>query len=175
MTSAQSEPAFLRPAGHDAGHVRPIDLFFDLVYVLAITQLTHHLVGHLDWRSAAETGVMFVGVWAGWINTAWMTNYFEVRLRGIRIGLLLLMLAGLIMSASIPEAFESRGLPFAIGLSAVLCGGTGWFAILLRHRHRLSMVLERVLVWWAAVGIPPLLVQRDSRSGPDGRPQRRMR
>jgi low temperature requirement protein LtrA len=44
--------------------VSPLELFFDLVFVLAIGQLTHHLLAHLTWRGGAETVVMLIGVWA---------------------------------------------------------------------------------------------------------------
>ena len=50
--------------------VRPVELFFDLVYVLAVTQLTHHLLDHLSLRGAGETLLLLLAVWGAWIYTS---------------------------------------------------------------------------------------------------------
>jgi low temperature requirement protein LtrA len=90
----------LRARGEGIAEVRAIELFFDLVYVLAVTQMTHHLVEHLTWRGAAETGPLLLGVWGVWHYTSWFTNFFEPDARPVRVFLLVLMLLSLIMSAS---------------------------------------------------------------------------
>ena len=56
--------------GHDASHVEPIELFYDVVYVLAVTQLTRHLLDDLSFRGAIETLILFLAVWAAWIHIA---------------------------------------------------------------------------------------------------------
>jgi low temperature requirement protein LtrA len=49
-----------------SAEVSPLELFFDLVFVFAVSQLSHHLLEHLDWRGAAETGVLLVGIFGVW-------------------------------------------------------------------------------------------------------------
>jgi low temperature requirement protein LtrA len=152
--------------GDGRGEVRPVELFFDLVYVLAITQLTHHLLEHLTLRGALETFVLLLAVWGAWINTAWITNYFDLAPRAVRLVLLALMLAGLVMSAAIPEAFDAKGPGFVGGFLVVLLGGTGavWAAV--GRSHHLGPVFERVLVWWSIGGVvwlAGLLVEGDAR------------
>ena len=57
---------FRERGGADA-RVAPIELFFDLVYVLAVTQLTHQLLTHLTLRGAVETLLLLVAVWTAWM------------------------------------------------------------------------------------------------------------
>jgi low temperature requirement protein LtrA len=95
------------------------ELFFDLVYVFAVTQLSHLLLGHLTGRGALETGVLLAAVWWAWNSTAWATNWVDPDQPPVRVLLIGLMLLGLIMSAAIPEAFRSRGLEFAVPFVAM--------------------------------------------------------
>jgi low temperature requirement protein LtrA len=144
---------WLRERGEGEGEVTAVELFFDLVYVLAITQLTQFLREHLSLRGAVETLVLLLAVWLGWIHTAWTTNYFDMRPRPVRFMLIGLMLAGLIMSAALPEAFGARGLVFASAFLVILFGGTALLLAGMGRRHRLRAVLLRVLIWWSASGV----------------------
>jgi low temperature requirement protein LtrA len=100
---------WLRERGEGQAEVRPVELFFDLVYVLAVTQLTHHLLDHLSLAGAGETLLLLLAVWGAWIYTSWVTNYFDPDTRPVQLMLLGVMLASLVMSASIPEAFGDQG------------------------------------------------------------------
>jgi low temperature requirement protein LtrA len=51
--------------------VTPLELFFDLVYVFAIGQLSHHLLEHVDLRTGAETAILTLGVFYAWCMVAW--------------------------------------------------------------------------------------------------------
>ncbi len=93
--------------------VTSMELFFDLVYVFAVTQLAHRLLDHLTARGALETLVLFLAVWWSWNYTAWATNWIDPDLEPVRLLLVVLMLISLIMSAAIPDAFGPRGLAFA--------------------------------------------------------------
>jgi low temperature requirement protein LtrA len=136
-----------------AGVVRPIELFFDLVYVLAVTQLTHHLLDHLTLRGAFETLVLLLFVWLGWMHAVWTTNYFDMGARRLRLVLLGVMLASLVMASSLPRAYEDRGFTVAAGIVAILVVGTVVQLVLLGRGNPLRIVLERVIVWWAAWGV----------------------
>ena len=101
------------------GEVATIELFFDLVYVFAFSQLAAFFVGHLTGRGALEMLVLFGGVWWVWNYTAWATNFVDPARIPVRVPLVGLMLASLVMAAAIPEAFGDRGHQFAIALAAM--------------------------------------------------------
>ena len=144
MDRAQ-ESGLLRERTEGTAEVRPVELFFDLVYVLAVTQLTRHLLDHLSLRGAGQTVVLLLAVWEAWINTSWFTNYFEPDARRVRLLMAGLMLASLIMSASIPGAFGGLGLAFAAAYVVLNVGRTVFALVVLGRRHALSGVLLRGL------------------------------
>ena len=116
-----------------------VELFFDLVYVFAITQLSVYLREHLTARGALETLVLFLAVWWAWNYTAWATNWVDPDHAAVRGLMVALMLISLVMSAAIPKAFEGRSVTFTaayVGLqvlrSAFMVGAFG--------RERMSSV-----------------------------------
>jgi low temperature requirement protein LtrA len=58
--------------------VSPLELFFDLVFVFAVSQLSHHLLEHLTWRGAAETLVMLIAVFSVWSYTSFEATVLHV-------------------------------------------------------------------------------------------------
>ncbi|MGZ3584096.1 MAG: low temperature requirement protein A, partial [Ktedonobacterales bacterium] len=107
-----------------AERVTNIELFFDLVYVFAITQLSHHLLGQPTWEGAGQTLLLLAAVWLAWIHTAWATNYLEPERIPMRLLLLALMLLSLVMSAALPEAFGDGGLVVAGAYVIIQVGHT---------------------------------------------------
>src|SRR5947209_19611220 len=85
------------------------ELFFDLVFVFAVTQISHTLLGRLTPLGLAQTTLLFLAVWWVWVYTSLITNWLNPELTAVRILLFSLMLSGLVLSTSIPLAFESRG------------------------------------------------------------------
>ena len=85
------------------------ELFFDLVFVFAVTQISHTLLGRLTPLGLVQTTMLFLAVWWVWVYTSWITNWLNPELTPVRVLLFLLMLGGLVLSTSIPKAFESRG------------------------------------------------------------------
>ncbi|MGY3430927.1 low temperature requirement protein LtrA [Bradyrhizobium sp. USDA 3696] len=85
------------------------ELFFDLVFVFAITQVSHTLLHHFTPLGAVHVAVLFLAVWWVWVYTAWVTNWLDPELTPVRILLFLMMLGGLVLSTTIPTAFEGRG------------------------------------------------------------------
>jgi low temperature requirement protein LtrA len=149
----ETSAGVLRTGPRASGVVLPVELFFDLVYVLAVTQLTHHLLEHLTWRGAGETLVLFLAVWRGWITITWVTSYFDLRARSVRLVLIGLALVSLIMSASLPEAFDERALAFALASGAVLIGSQAFAWASVGRQHPLGTVFERVLIWNLIIGL----------------------
>jgi len=106
--------SLLRPRGdHEQGKVTNIELFFDLVFVYAVTQLSHTLLHQLNLVGALQVLLLFLAVWWVWIFTGWVTNWLDPERPLVRIALLTLMLAGLLLSIALPDAFGARGLLFA--------------------------------------------------------------
>ena len=85
--------------------VTPLELFFDLVYVFAITQLSHLLLDHLTVGGTLETLFLLLAVWWAWVYTTWVTNWFDPDRLPVRLMLVAVMLASLVMSVAIPDAF----------------------------------------------------------------------
>jgi low temperature requirement protein LtrA len=100
------------------------ELFFDLVFVFAVTQVSHTLLGRFTPLGAVQTTLLFLAVWWVWVYTSWITNWLNPERTPVRVMLFALMLGGLVLSTSIPQAFESRGLWFAIAYAAMQVGKT---------------------------------------------------
>jgi low temperature requirement protein LtrA len=133
-----------------AGRVTNIELFFDLVYVFAITQLSHHVLGQPTWEGAGQTLLLLAAVWLAWVYTASVTNYLEPERIQVRLLLLALMLLSLVMSATIPAAFGAGGLVVA-GAYAIIQVGRTSFAILALRGEVLRRTFARVLPWYIVI------------------------
>jgi low temperature requirement protein LtrA len=119
---------------HKGGHapVSYLELFFDLVYVFAITQLSHHVLHHMGKEGLAQALVLFLAVWWAWMFTAWAANWTNPERGPVRIMLLLSMLASLGMAVAMPRAFESTSkgdaVLFAACYAAVQVGRSAFVA-----------------------------------------------
>jgi low temperature requirement protein LtrA len=137
------------------------ELFFDLVFVFAVTQISHTLLGHFTPLGALQTTLLFLAVWWVWVYTSWVTNWLNPELTPVRVLLFLMMLGGLVLSTSIPKAFESRGLWFAVAYAAMQVGRTVFLlASIPPTRPSIRMNAVRILVWlsmsaifWIAGGL----------------------
>src|SRR5215216_695886 len=147
----------LRTRNGGEQRVTPLELFFDLVYVFAVTQLSHRLLEHLSLRGVLETLMLFLVVWGVWVYTAWFTNWFHPDRLPVRLVLIAVMLASLLMSVAIPEAFGKRGLMFALAYVAIQVGRTAFTFIALRKSlgtsHPLSRTFQRILTWFVGAGV----------------------
>jgi low temperature requirement protein LtrA len=131
-----------------------VELFFDLVYVFAVTQLSHQILDDLSVAGVARAAFLLLIVWWAWIYTTWMANWFDpASSSAVRGVLTAVMLASLLMAAALPEAFGDRALLFAGSYVALQVGRNAAAASLLDRRHRLRDVFERLLVWSAASGV----------------------
>src|ERR1700686_3192190 len=130
------------------------ELFFDLVFVFAVTQVSHTLLNRFTPLGAVQTTLLFLAVWWVWVYTSWITNWLNPERTPVRILLFLLMLGGLVLSTSIPKAFESRGLWFAIAYAAVQVGKTVFLWVSTTYSSpSVMMNAIRILVWLSASAI----------------------
>jgi low temperature requirement protein LtrA len=124
------------------------ELFFDLVFVFAVTQVAQTLLGHFTPLGAIQTTLLFLAVWWVWVYTTWITNWLNPELTPVRILLFLLMFGGLVLSTSIPHAFDARGLWFATAYASMQVGRTlFWLASIPKARGAVRWNAIRILTW----------------------------
>jgi low temperature requirement protein LtrA len=131
--------------------VSPLELFFDLVYVFAIGQLSHHLLEHVDLRTGAETVIMALAVVYAWYMVAWGANWLNPDRLPVRVLLVGLMFASLLMSVAIAGAFDGRAWLFVTGYLLLQAGRSGFLIVALRGRVQGEHFVND-LVWELATG-----------------------
>lgn len=140
--------------GHEHAAVSTVELFFDLVFVFAVTQLSHGLIEHLSLDGALETLMLFLAVWWLWIYTAWMTNWLDPQKTPVRLMLFVLMLGGLLLSSSIPEAFGDQGRVFGCAFAAMQVGRSLFTVAAFRgHRPTNYRTFIRITIWFAVSAV----------------------
>jgi low temperature requirement protein LtrA len=144
------------PAAEGGQRVTPLELFFDLVFVFAITQVTEFLTHEPTW-SGLLRGLMLLGaLWWAWAAYAWLTNTLNPEEGVVRLAMFGSMGAMLVVSLAVPHAFGDDGVAFGVAyfvvraLHLVLYGLAGK-----RDPELLSAILR--IVPAATVG-PGLLV-----------------
>src|ERR1700759_5222888 len=140
-------PRLLRDRGRaGAQRVTNIELFFDLVYVFAVTQLSHYLLHHATVTGAAQAGLLLAMVWLVWSYTTWVTNWLDPDLMAVRLLLVVLMMISLAMSASLPRGFGDLG-PGVGGAYALQQIGRSVFMVIALRGHPLEANFQRILAW----------------------------
>lgn len=155
MTAMTDPTSLLRIRAHDnSGRVGMVELFFDLVFVFAITQLSHGLLSNLTVAGALQSALLLPVVWWVWIYTSWTTNWLNPEQLPVRVCLLILMVAGLVLAAAIPKAFADRGAAFAGAYVFMQLARTA-FVLWAVRRERASMRNNflRIFVWLASAGV----------------------
>jgi low temperature requirement protein LtrA len=138
-----------------------LELFYDLVFVFAITQVSHYLLAHLSWEGAGQAALVLLVVWWSWNYTTWVTNELDPEAIAVRLLLIGLMLASFLMAVAIPEAFGDRALLFAGAYVAIQLGRHTFLTFVAAgpgtiERARSGRILTWFLVaavFWIAGGI----------------------
>jgi low temperature requirement protein LtrA len=145
-----------------SGRVAMVELFFDLVFVFAVTQLSHFLLKELTAENLLHVSLVFFAVWWVWVYTAWMTNWLDPERLPVRACLFALTISGVFLSVSVPESFAERGFVFAAAYAAMQVGRTLFVLWALRDGSapRLTKTFQRILAWlstsatlWIAGGL----------------------
>jgi low temperature requirement protein LtrA len=134
-------------------HTTTVELFFDLVYVFAITQLSHLILHDLSIAGVARSVFLLLIVWWAWIYTTWMANWFDPLSRAVRSVLTGAMLASLLMAAALPQAFGEDGVLFAVSYVVLQVGRNLAALGFLGTGHPLRQVFARLVAWSAASGV----------------------
>lgn len=155
MAGDNERGALFRPiVPNQHSRVTYAELFFDLVFVFAVTQISHTLLGRFTPLGALQTTMLFLAVWWVWVYTSWITNWLNPETTPVRVLLFLLMLGGLVLSTSIPKAFESRGLWFAIAYAAMQVGKTVFLWVSTPPNRTLArMNAVRITAWLSVSAI----------------------
>lgn len=142
---------------HGGGHaaVSNLELFFDLVYVFAITQLSHLLLHDVSWLGALETAVLYFAVWWAWVYTTWATNWIDPDRAVNRMAIGAAMIASMVMACALPDAFHGSGAQFVGGYIAVQLGRTLYTSYAMgewRGENNTNML--RATIWFAVAAVP---------------------
>jgi low temperature requirement protein LtrA len=130
-----------------------LELFYDLVFVFAVTQVSHLLLDHLTWQGAGQSALVLLVVWWSWNYTTWATNELDPRSIAVRLLLIALMLASLLMAIAIPEAFGDKALLFAGSYVAIQVGRQSFLTFAAADRATIERQRAgRILVWFVAAG-----------------------
>jgi low temperature requirement protein LtrA len=114
--SPETHHSRLSAARREGERVTPLELFFDLVFVLAITQCTALMSHDQTWSGLAQ-GLLILGVlWWAWVGYSWLTSVIDPEAGVVRLVIFAAMAAMLIVSLSVQEAFGNLGLTFALGI-----------------------------------------------------------
>jgi low temperature requirement protein LtrA len=129
MTTATTHAPRLSAVLREGERVMPLELFFDLVFVLAITQCTALMFHHPSWDGLAQ-GLLVLGVlWWSWTGYAWLTSVVDPEEGAVRIVIFAAMAAFLIVAICVPEAFGSLALEFALAYGAVRAAHIALFVL----------------------------------------------
>src|SRR5215218_4131350 len=135
-------------------HATTLELFYDLVFVFAITQVSHLLLGHLTWTHAGQATLVLLVVWWSWNYTTWVTNELDPGSIVVRLLLIGLMLASLLMAIAIPDAFGEKALLFAGSYVAIQVGRHLFLTYVAADAGTNErMRAGRILIWFVAAGV----------------------
>jgi low temperature requirement protein LtrA len=137
--------------------VTPLELFFDLVFVFAITQVTSLLAADSTWGGLLRGMLVLAALWWAWAGYAWLTNTMDPDEGAVRLAMLGVMAAVLIVSLAVPEAFGRHGVLFGVAYLVVRLLHLVLYAIAARGDRDLLDAIRR-LVPTATIGPALLLV-----------------
>lgn len=143
----------LRVRGED-DHVRVtnMELFFDLVYVFSIIQVSHFLLEHQSWLGALQTTTLFAAVWWAWNYTAWATNSIDPAHPAGRALMIMLMACALLMAVAMLDAYGTSAGLFVAAYIAMALIRTGYMAVLFRG-ERMGQNYTQLCAWSGFSGI----------------------
>lgn len=162
-----TEPAkagLLKRDDQESGKATFPELFFDLVFVFALIQLSHTLAEDFGTTALIEAAILILALWWLWINTTWLTNLLNTEKEVVRLLLFAMMFGGILLAIAIPEAFAEQGMVFAVIYSAIQIGRTCFALYVFKgiddENYR---IFARIAVWlvfsslfWFAGGLADL-------------------
>jgi low temperature requirement protein LtrA len=125
----------LTPTLREDERVTPLELFFDLVFVLAITQCTALMASHPTWEGLGRGLVVLGLLWWAWVGYSWLTSAVDPEEGAVRLSIFAAMAGLLVVALCVPRAFDENGLEFAIAYGAVRFAQVGLLGLAGRGAH----------------------------------------
>jgi low temperature requirement protein LtrA len=151
-TAAETRSSRLAAVMREGERVTPLELFFDLVFVLALTQCTALMAHDPTWSGLAQ-GLLVLGVlWWTWVGYSWLTSVVDPEEGAVRGAMFAAMAALLIVSLCVPRAFGELALVFAVAYGVVRAGHIALFTIASRDDPSLRHSVNGLAVG-TAVGV----------------------
>jgi len=132
--------------------VKPLELFFDLVFVLGFTQCTALMVAEPTWQGIVRGMLALAMLWWAWTGYAWLTSVIDPEEGAVRIAMFAAMGALIVAALCVPEAFGDRALPFAIAYGVVRAAHIALFVIASRENAGLRRSVVGLAVS-SAIGV----------------------
>lgn len=154
MSMQPAKSSWIRKAGAKKSRASFPELFFDLVFVFGLIQLSHTLAADFTSATVGEAFLLILAIWWLWINTTWVTNLLDTDQESVRYMLFALMSAGILMAIALPKAFGEHALTFAAiyAISQIGRSAFTWFAF--RHQNQQSAAtFLRITIWSVVTGI----------------------
>lgn len=144
-----------RPDGSErSDRVTYVELFFDLIFVFALTQLSSYLSENQTPLGALEGFIMVLALWWVWISTTWVTNWLDPAKLPVRGVVMALALMALVLSTSIADSFGERAWVFAVTYVVMQLSRTAFMVIAMwRHDREDAMTFARIFLWLAVGGV----------------------
>ncbi len=145
---AENHAHWLRKEDTDQTKASFPELFFDLVFVFALIQLSETLSKDFSLGIAVEAVLFIFALWWVWIHTTWVMDLLDTEIEPVRLLLFALMFFGMVMAIALPEAFKGMGLLFAVAYSAMQVGRSLFALYAFQRGDSASfMTFFRITVW----------------------------
>ncbi|MFI6761400.1 low temperature requirement protein A [Micromonospora sp. NPDC050417] len=148
-----SDQAALERDPEGSRRVTLLELFFDLVYVVALALISGHLATHHTWLGAIESLLLLMGMWWVWSITAFLTDLYDPQQLSIKLITITVMLGSLLMAAALPRAFGEYGLVFACAYVGIHFS-RGLFLVPLLRGQQAQKRAIRIFFWFALSAVP---------------------
>jgi low temperature requirement protein LtrA len=125
--------------------VTPLELFFDLVVVFAITQVTQFMSDDLTWSGLGRGVLVLAAVWWLWTGYAWLTNALEPEEGLVRAGMFAAMASMFVIALAVPKAFEADGVLFGVGYLLVRLINVALYGVAAKRDPDLVQAVVRLL------------------------------
>jgi low temperature requirement protein LtrA len=137
------------------------ELFFDLVFVFALIQLSQTLASDFSFGIAFDALIFIFALWWVWIHTTWVTNLLDAEVVPVRLLLFWLMFLGIVLAIALPKAFGEAGLVFALAYAAMQLSRSLFALYAFKGTDASSfMTFARITMWllvssafWVAGGL----------------------
>ena len=151
MTTTEGHERFSPVRRHDE-RVMPLELFFDLVFVLAITQCTGSMARDPTWAGMGEALLVLGVLWWSWVGYAWLTSVVDPEEGMVRLVMVAAMAAFLVAALAVPDAFGDLGLTLAVAYAVVRAAHIALFVLASRGDPQLRRSVASLAVS-TAIGV----------------------